>query len=416
MSAQDRVQENIHLIAPDFTGFIALWVGDDVSGAKRLGTFQFPLVDGVTVQDMGLAGYDYPLTIYFDDADHDLTAQKFLDAWKQRGPWIVYHPVLGKKTLQPVKFVAQVRPVENVLHTVIQTTWMDTVPSMATTVDNAALTNAQAVAVNGAAALSAAAQVVQNTVDLVQATANTIGRVSGLITRNLGNITGYASNIYTQLQSLATGSVVDMLSAAGAIQNLFLTPGLIAGDAMSKVKSWGKMAGDLLGVLPTNSSPADKNSAVVLELATVGAVVAMAVDLTTVQPKTREDAVQTAAAAQALLTTVTTSLDAVQTAFAGQGIAQQYFSQSQTYGELARLLAYVSRYLYGLAVSLPAAKTYTLDRARTPLEIAVTEYGKNGWDDSLFDFFLTTNNITGDRIYLLPAGSQVTVFAPMGAS
>ena len=410
MTAQDRVRDSIWMITPDKTDFTALWIGDDVSGAKRLGTFQFPLVDGVTVQDMGLTGYDYPLTIYFDDADHDQTAQKFIAAWSQRGPWTIYHPVLGKKTLQPVKFVAQIRPVENVLHTVIQTTWMETVPQAPSIVDNAGLTNAQALVTNATAAVSAAQQVVQTTLDLVTATSNTISRVAGLITKSVNGLTGYAANIYTQLQSLASGAVIDVLSVGGAIQNLLLTPGLIIGDAASKAKSWGTMVSNFLGILPTSATAADKNSAVILELAVVGATVAMAVDLTIVQPKTREEAVQTIATAQATFDSLTKALDAVQAAYSTQGITAQFFSQSQGYGELQRLIAYVSRYLLGLSTSLPAAKTYTLDRARAPLEIAITEYGDNGWDDSLFDFFLSTNNISGEGIYLLPAGTQVTIY------
>ncbi len=58
---RDRLRPDIQLISPEGTIFIALWSGNDRSQDKKVGIFDYPLVDGSTVQDLGVSAAPYPL-------------------------------------------------------------------------------------------------------------------------------------------------------------------------------------------------------------------------------------------------------------------------------------------------------------------------------------------------------------------
>ena len=60
--------------------------------------------------------------------------------------------------------------------------------------------------------------------------------------------------------------------------------------------------------------------------------------------------------------------------------------------------------------NLKAEKRFTLKKARSPLEIAVTEYGELGENDFYYNLFLDSNELTGHEIRLLPAGKEVVVY------
>ena len=96
MSWEDRVRGNITLTSPDGDNFVGKWIGDPRESQKQLGIFTYPKVDKQIVQDLGISGISYPLTIAFDGEDNDLEATRFFDALSARGPWSINHPTKGQ--------------------------------------------------------------------------------------------------------------------------------------------------------------------------------------------------------------------------------------------------------------------------------------------------------------------------------
>jgi hypothetical protein len=92
------------------------------------------------------------------------------------------------------------------------------------------------------------------------------------------------------------------------------------------------------------------------------------------------------------------------------GIGDQYFGARETEDALADLSAEVAQYLLSIIFDLKIERRFILDRDRSPLEIAITEYGKGGWDDEYFELFIRSNNLSGVDILILPAGREVVVY------
>jgi prophage DNA circulation protein len=113
MSWLDRLRSDIELTSPSGAVFNPLWIGDDISMAKKLGIFEYPKVLGAVVQDMDVGATSYPLSLFFEGPDNDLEAADFFKACKERGPWTVIHPVDGTLILNLVNISKKVRPVES---------------------------------------------------------------------------------------------------------------------------------------------------------------------------------------------------------------------------------------------------------------------------------------------------------------
>ena len=125
MSWLDRVRSSITLTSPDGDNFVGKWIGDTREAQKQLGIFTYPKVDKQIVQDLGISGISYPLTIAFDGEDNDLEGTRFFDALSARGPWLINHPTKGQLFLQPTSFKEIIAPVTSGTITMFQTSWID---------------------------------------------------------------------------------------------------------------------------------------------------------------------------------------------------------------------------------------------------------------------------------------------------
>jgi len=120
-----RLQPTIKFFSPDGNQFEAKWKGDTREIEKMIGEFTFPGRNGSVLQDLGSRGARYPLTIYFDGPNHDLTASAFFEAIKERGSWQVEHPVHGFMELQPIRVSTVDNPTESGNVTEITSEWVE---------------------------------------------------------------------------------------------------------------------------------------------------------------------------------------------------------------------------------------------------------------------------------------------------
>jgi prophage DNA circulation protein len=120
-----RLRPTINFFSPDGDQFAAKWSGDTRECEKMIGEFAFPTRDGSIVQDLGTRGVRYPLTFWFDGPDHDIFASSFFEAFKQRGPWMIEHPVHGFMELQPIRISTADKPTESGNVTEIVSEWIE---------------------------------------------------------------------------------------------------------------------------------------------------------------------------------------------------------------------------------------------------------------------------------------------------
>lgn len=124
------------------------------------------------------------------------------------------------------------------------------------------------------------------------------------------------------------------------------------------------------------------------------------------QITTRAQAIAAINEIQELFGIVTTTLDESQTNFENQDIDKQYFSQSENYSNLARLVSATLEFLNSKLFELKIEKRFTLDKPKIPEIVTIEEYK----DPEFLDFFIDTNNLKHNDLILLPTGKEVVIY------
>lgn len=413
MSWQDRLRAEISLTSPLGTEFRAKWKGDDIEFAKRVAQYDVPLVDGTLVQDMGMKGVSFPLTLDFEGEDNDVTAFTFCRTLAQRGVWTVVHPVYGSFTLQPIgPFTLGAKPSDSGNITTVSGPWIEPLPPE--TQESAAALGQRLLA-EVAALNAASSQQFSDAVDLTDPEAGAAVLSTGtqavarLQTSPLAAIVSKAQDVQAQfnagiqkLQGLLSGPL-DLAAIASQVQELLQLPALCEARIDAFVSGYTSFADFMISIITPDSLAAVATSELFLSAALTGAAMAVSSSV----PDTRDQALKALLDLLALFTAVRDALDSVQSDTDGA-----YVSMAQTTASLSRLEALISAYLMGVLWDLAVARRFTLERPRASIEVAITEYGVSDASqiDAVYDMFIRTNGLTGDDVISLPAGSEVVIF------
>jgi len=425
MSWQDRLRPEIVLTSPDGDEFSASWAGGDVTVDKKLGQFDIPNIDGTITQDLGIRSSVYPLTFWFTGENHDQESARFLGAMRQRGPWVVVHPVLGELELQPAGVTAAVQPVENGNVTRISGDWIETpeeaqavsIPELAGEIESVSddLTEAseQGWARNvidaGALAVGASQAFIAAVSDAIRIAARALRNIARTVADIEAGIDGTIRSVTAALEDGLDSAV----AVAGGIRNLITLPALIQTDFFTRAAAYR----DIINGLFESPDTRDRTESIVTtgvrELAATAAIQGLAKTAITSELQTRAQAVDAARQLADAFTEMTRALDDAQAVFSDAPATRKYFSQTDTYGTCA-LLTYLSvQYLLRRSRDLAIEKRFTLDRPRAPIEIAITEYGslnESRTEADNFDLFIESNELSPEEIHVLPSGREVVVY------
>lgn len=424
MSWQDRLREYVTLTAPDGTTFKARWSGNDVTGEKRVGKFNFPLVDGTITQDLGYSSFQYALTLSFEGDNHDVDAWSFTQALAQRGTWAVIHPVYGSKTLQPIGSVTlHADPTNSGNITVIDTTWLEA-PITGST-PSAQELGAKIIGQANAVDAAAQAQFLAGT-DLADAgaaaTTTSVGlslaaqfRASPIGKSIIGasSLTAQMTTAYNVVVADLQAATLDPTQLAADVQTLVELGATAGVDLPLLVSQFGTFVTSVIGsMLPSGNDSSAKNQVETAELFAVAGLTGIARGISSSTPENRDQCTTTITNLLNLFQSVVDALDGVQNQFQGLLAAFQYFSASATYADLCLLIGIAAQYLLTILFDLRIARTFTLDRPKPPIRICIEEYGSEYDSDgnSNLDLLLLTNGIHGREIILCPAGREITIY------
>lgn len=415
MTWRDRLRTEIALTSPSGQQFAAAWAGNPRTVEKRLGIFDYPKIPGAIVQDLDVGADLYPLSFYFEGEDHDLEAERFFTACKERGTWTVNHPVKGQKVLQLITVTEEVQPVSSGNMTLINSEWIEprNVTAAASATQLAAAVVAQAETLQEVAAGQLAAVVELDTPSKITAFKNAITAAVTRVNTTLAPLRQLSADVQAAALSVHRGitsgldaAALDVLSLGGQIQTLVTLPGDAVADISTRLEYYSGLISAMVGIEPDTPSEGGINAAAVQELVLTSALVTMATATTEGDLSSREEAVSYLEQAAAAFTDITDTLDASQALYQDNALDLQYFSQSQSFNDGAVLVGQVTALLLRKSFDLAAAKRFTLKRGRAPVEIAATEYG----DLDHLDFFISSNRLKGTDILLLPAGREVVVY------
>jgi prophage DNA circulation protein len=424
MAWKDRLRPDIVLISPEGNTFFAKWRGDDISISKRVNRQAHPDRDGESAQDLGLNSRDYPLTIYFDGADHDAEAIRFSRAIAERGVWEVNHPVYGRLRLQPVKITLRPQPVESGNITEVSGEWFEPAGDYEHTPNPEAAVG-KAVEELNQSILDEIANEISAILGKVQDFTNGIKSLVRKIRSAINTVTAIQNAIVGTINSAATFTKSVIASVSGAVTGLVQFPGLFAGNMRSQVDSFKKLGASLteefknavsltssaLGSSTPESAKSLRSAAAANSLALSAITGGMALAVISTPPKTRAEAITTLKAYTEFVAEMEASIESAAKATSGLPIEDQIMGRSASAEALRSLNSAVARYLLDAAFNLKTEKKIVLERPASPLLLAVREYGASAAGaDAAFDLLCRSNNLHGKELLLLDRGREIVVY------
>lgn len=424
MTWRDRLRPEITLTSPTGLLFIAFWIGNERTLEKKLGIFEYPKVQGAVVQDLDVGGARYPLTFYFEGANHDIDAGWFFDACKERGTWKVVHPVRGELTLQLMTVSEVIQPITSGNITELKTEWIEpivdnilsSVVELEADIESKAkdLQNSSKDQFRAIVELDKPSKITQLKTSIDKAVAK-IDAVLIPLTKQSAEINAIFLSVKRGISQGLDDDPLDVLSLAGQLSALVTIPSGVLGfiETVDSVIATGARLNTYKALIETiiedsvgAATSVNINSVAVQELVLVSAVSAVNQIAIDGDLESREQAVEIIESIGTSFIDVTDALDQTQDLYKDNAIDDQYFSQSQSFNSAAILTGQTTTVLLRKSFDLAVAKRFILSSNRAPVEISATEYQSL---DRL-DFFISSNKLKGDDILLLPAGREVVVY------
>lgn len=421
MTWESALREEIKLTSPEGNVFYALWRNNERSFEKKLGRFNPPKFSGTIVQDLGHTGDLYPLNVYFDGPFHQDDVDNFYKALKEKGQWEVIHPVKGPLILQLILCREVISPIETGNYTELELQWI--VPAnLQRLVSPLELLSSLIAEISNAIA-DAIAILQQLKTDLyaaITAASNALNQIAALQDDTLGQLVSTSALAQDAFETAQTSfnnalaafgidntdtadigqGMVDMSLAAVSEETNFENPAAY----------YESLNDDMTSVAIDDISEEGYNNALCIEFGMTTSLIAVAQLVANVEFESRSDVINAIETITSFFNDTVASIEDLQDLFSSLDIDFQYFSQTLTYTTLINLYTLCLRYLFAQFYELSTEKVITLKKNRSPIEITVTEYGTLGKDDINYDLFLTSNNLTGDDILLLPAGMEVKIY------
>lgn len=417
-----RLEQDFILTSPEGTEYKPFYTGKDpFKIRKRLGIFNYPLVDGSVVQDFGTDSMTTPSNLVFIGKNNDVNARAFFKSCKERGLWSITHPVHGEYDLQ---LVSASMNNENEGYTTIDVEWIEPIDPilLKTSRELAGLVDQQISNLNTGA-------LDQFVNDINQAT-STYKNIVKTTTEGIGNVVDYAlyplfgivdainsiiNTTHNGITDLLNETILPLEMLAGQIQDLISYPALVSTDLDTRLDAYSNLKTGLFNLLPnesttplqkTSSIQAQINNIATTELALTSCIASFSRIAITCNLETREQAIDLAENISEVFESIKETLEEKQSVYDTQYIDIQYFSQSNTYNDIAKLVYLTVQYLLRKSFDLKIRKTIKLTKPTMPIILAGQYYD----DFEQLEYLIETNKLHGSEIIILLAGREVDFY------
>lgn len=413
-----NVLGTIRLISPEGKTFDAKWMGNQISITKKVAVFEYPDVDGATVQDLGLASQKYPLDLWFDGSNHMEISQNFQVALQERGEWNVHHPVYGVVSLQPLSATFEVQPVKSAAATLVATQWVRTTPEFEglsfSFLENSVVRsvyNLTSVSLEDHwffKALKFFTTGINFIKGVLSAIENAVAKFYTISNRIRSGITGAIAAVKRLLD--IPGML--MRTVIGAINDILAIPSKVDAYVKDKIAFYESLwddvketvTGDRVGGVLTPEVAAINDSV------QAGILAGMAESTTNGVVLSREEAVEIGDSIVAMYKGMILLSDENQEALIARYSQEEYFSNITTFEEMRNLVGVTLGYVLDDNYSESTKQTITLGTSAATLDLAVKYYPTKN-EEEAYDFFVSTNLLSGDEIITLPVGKVVVIYS-----
>lgn len=402
MSYLDRLRPGRYT-SPSGRAFDFLF--DDVSrqGGKKASVLEIPEASGAIVQDLGTTATRFDFALYFSGKDYDQTADAFFQALEEPGPGVLSHPRWGDVTVLATSYSQTERFVDgmgqaafDIAFVLAPATGLAAATSTAAAVASAARKARAAVAAAHEATyrvpvLSDLAELKDKVRKDLKSLRRTLTRVTATITETSQRINAEIASMDADVDALlqspaAFAKALDSVVAAAAS-----APASIA----DKIRSYGALIAELAAGSP--ATPAQAAVAV----CTISLLAGAAIESGT------EGNLDSRDAAVAAHDDLVAGFRAAREAIEAAERSGSYTADPEAMAALAQAEAQAAAYLLESSYSLRIERRTTLTGAATPLELAWRFYR----DLDRLPELERLNRLQGDRLLIIPAGTEVRYYA-----
>lgn len=381
---------------------------------KKTSAFNFPDADGTFIQDLGHTGRRYPLRVFFWGEDYDLEAATFEAALLERGVGELEHPAYGTVNVVPfgeikrrddLKTAANQAIIEvqfwETIDLLFPTGQTDPADAVLSSVDeyNDALAEQsdELLDIDTASERISFKNRYSAVLDVAQSTLQAVADTQDDV-RQLFN---------TVFDSINTGIdilVAQPLTLVSQTAILLQAPALVLTNIQARLDAYGDLATSLItgdGAVRVPGLGSDNANAfhidnIFASTAVTGAIVSAVNNQFITKP-------EALAAAEAIL-----SLSEQVAAWRDDNFESlEIIDTGEAYQQLEEAVALAAGFLVQISFSLKQERRIVLDRDRSIVDLVFELYGEI---DEQLDFFINSNDLTGDEIIELPKGREVVYF------
>lgn len=407
------VLEYIKLTSPSGVGHKARWIGDSIEITKNVAVFDYPGVDGVSVQDLGTGATKYPLSISFDGASHRSDAKRFEESLLERGTWDIRHPVDGLLTLQPLTAKVHVQPVKSGFVTRVDTQWIRPVPKY----DGVSFEATEALIKSlGDETVEAVSDVpIEDTPENRTFTISFLQDVLQKFNEFL-NKYYFAARKFITDKLAAVERLIDTVGVAletmiSAVVQLILLPARIVAKVKEKIAFFKDLFDSIGEALDIYTEDGTMNSAIAsAQTAVMTSVLVGATESTTTGTVlSRDEAVEVSQSVLTMYQDFISRMDALQALLVARLSRYSYLGNLTTYDMFRNLVGRTVGYVLDENYSQKVKKVLITDRLYATDIFASSQYRDRSIGDA-YEYFIDTNELVGDSVITLPMGLEVVLY------
>ena len=409
MAWQQRI-ENVkaEYMAPD--GSTATFAYEDLSESfnKRTSAFEFPDTNGTYVQDMGASARRFPIGAIFWGQDCDTQANEFMDLLRQRGIGKLTHPLYGTFDVVPYGQIRRRDAVKTAANQcIIDLEFWETNRLAYPETKEQAKDKLDVTVADAFASLAAAEREtdVEYTVSELTVWRNAHKDWSDYAATKLSSVANLETRVRERFDAIRTsmaeaisGPIDFYLSVEGRVDQAFQVsrllkePSRVFRNVQARISAYSSLIRDIIEDVTT-----DPLNLRVKQTYAFGALSGLLASVGNAQFATADEALETA-------TGLIDTFDAIVSWVSANDPSIDIGTLYQP-GQEATATA--AGYLVEISFTLKQSRAFTLDRARTVIDLVAELYG--GVDEYL-DFFITSNSLSGSEILELPRGRLIVYY------
>lgn len=414
MSWEDRLKEAVYT-AP--SGEFIRFDYEDVSLSidKKTTAFEFPDANGTYVQDSGVSGRRFPLRIYLHGENYDLEAETFLNALSETGFGVLEHPMYGPFNVVPFGTITRRDDLKTAANQAIfevtfwetiglvyPTTQIDPGSAVLLAVDEFNTASSEQFDKNIDIDTAIERVSFQNKFrDLYNKAKGGLQKIADTVQKVQDKFNAVSSSINEGIDTLIGGP----LTLAFQVTQLVQAPGRAISSIRAKLDAYKNLARDIFGrdtVTPGNDSRnandffSDENFAATY---ITGAIISAV----NTEFESKTEALESAAEVLELFDEIVEFRDNNYKSLESAGIVDT----GESYQKLQEAVSITAGFLVQISFSLKQERAIVLDRDRSIIDLVAELYGEI---DKKLDFFINTNDLTGDEIVELPKGRKIVYY------